>query len=197
MASPIQWTDQRMELRSGAWDDTHMDHGVALRAFDEGDLWFLDQLCTDPDAVGPFEWTGFSDVRARRRRWEKDGYVGADSTAVAVVIAGAVGGIASWRLRHRGGPEGACYEIGVALLPEHRGRGLGTATHRVLVEHLFRFTIAHRLEAITDAENIAEQHALERVGFTREGLLRGTAFLNGTWRDTVIYGLLREDHEAR
>ena len=173
-----------------------MDHGVALRAFDEGDLWFLDQLCTDPDAVGPFVWAGFSDVRARRRRWEKDGYVGADSTAVAVLVAGAVGGIASWRPPQRPGAKGACYEIGVALLPEHRGRGLGTAAHRLVVEHLFHFTIAHRLEATTDAENIAEQHVLERVGFTREGLLRGTDFRNGTWRDTVIYGLLRTDYEA-
>ena len=173
-----------------------MDHAVALRVFDEGDLWFLDQLCTDPDAVGPFQWTGFSDVRARRRRWEKDGYVGADSTAVAVLIAGAVGGIASWRVRPRGGPKGTCYEIGVALLPEHRGKGLGTAAHRLVVEHLFRYTTAHRLEACTDAENIAEQKVLERVGFTREGHLRGTLFRNGTWRDTLIYGLLRNDHAA-
>jgi RimJ/RimL family protein N-acetyltransferase len=173
-----------------------MNHGVALRVFEEGDLWFLDQLGTDPDAVGPFQWAGFTDVRARRRRWENDGYVGADSTAVAVVIAGAVGGIASWRPRQRGGVADTCYEIGVALLPEHRGKGLGTAAHRLLVKHLFHFTTVHRLEANTDAENIAEQHVLERVGFTREGLLRGTDFRNGAWRDSVIYGLLRSDFEA-
>lgn len=170
-----------------------MNDNVALRAFNEGDLGFLDRLSTDPDVLGPFEWTGFRDVRARRRRWEKDGYIGADSAALAVVVAGAVVGIASWQAKHRGGPRGVCHEIGLALLPEHRGHGLGTAAHRLLVDHLFNFTTVHRLEAETDSDNVVEHRVLERVGFEREGVLRGTYFLNGTWRDTVMYGLLRPD----
>jgi [ribosomal protein S5]-alanine N-acetyltransferase len=164
-----------------------------LRAFAEGDLGFLERLDTDPEALGPFEWVGFRDARARRRRWERDGWVGAESTAVAVALAdGTVVGIASWRAQDRGGPPGGCYEIGLALLPEHRGRGLGTAAQRLLVDHLFGTTIANRLEATTDADNLAEQKALERVGFTREGVLRGAVFRAGAWRDLVLYGLLRE-----
>ncbi|MET8274601.1 hypothetical protein ACWD7C_37395 [Streptomyces sp. NPDC005134] len=46
---------------------------VHLRAFTEGDLAFLDRLCTDPDVLGEFEWPGFGDPRARRKRWETDG----------------------------------------------------------------------------------------------------------------------------
>jgi [ribosomal protein S5]-alanine N-acetyltransferase len=121
-----------------------MDDGVTLRAFVEGDLGFLERLDTDPEALGPFEWVGFRDARARRRRWERDGWVAAESTAVAVVLAdGTVAGIASWRAQDRGGPPGGCYEIGLALLPEHRGRGLGTAAQRLLVDHLFGSTIAN------------------------------------------------------
>jgi RimJ/RimL family protein N-acetyltransferase len=62
-----------------------------------------------------------------------------------------------------------------------------------LVEHLFRFTLANRLEAQTDAENIAEQSALERIGFKREGVLRAVRFRHGIWRDMMIYGLLRTE----
>lgn len=169
--------------------------GVTLRAFREEDLGFLDRLCTDPAALGPFEWVGFTDVRERRRRWERDGYVGADSTALAIALAnGTVAGLASWKSAHRAGPEhGICYEIGAALLPEHRGHGLGTHAQRLLVNHLFRFTAAHRLEASTDSENTAEQKALERIGFTREGVLREVLFLNGSWRDMVLYALLRSE----
>ncbi|HEV8166483.1 MAG TPA: GNAT family protein, partial [Actinomycetota bacterium] len=65
------------------------------------------------------------------------------------------------------------------------------------VDHLFRFTTVHRLEAGTDAENLAEQKALERIGFTGEGVLREVAFRDGTWRDTQLYGLLRQDWERR
>jgi RimJ/RimL family protein N-acetyltransferase len=178
------------QVRLGAADDR-----VALRAFREDDLPFLDRLCTDPDALGEFEWPGFVDVRARRRRWEKDGYIGAESTALAVVLPdGTVAGIASWQPHNRGGSPGACYEIGLALLPEYRDRGLGTAAQRLLVRHLFGYTTAHRLEALTNTRNVAEQKVLERLGFHREGVLRGIVFGNGAWQDNVIYSLLR--HEA-
>ena len=105
---------------------------------------------------------------------------------------GTVIGIVSWKAVHRGGSPGTCFEIGAALLPEHRGRGLGTIAQRLLVDHLFRFTTVHRLEAGTDAGNVAEQKALERVGFTREGVLREVAFRDGAWRDGVLYSLLRD-----
>jgi RimJ/RimL family protein N-acetyltransferase len=32
---------------------------------------------------------------------------------------------------------------------------------------------------------------LERVGFTREGVMRETFFRDGAWRDAVVYGLIR------
>ncbi len=171
-----------------------MDEQLALRAFTEDDLAFLQRINTDPDALGSFVWSGFKDPRARCRRWEKDGYVSAESTALAVVLSDeTLIGIASWEANNRGGPYGGCYEIGLALLPEYRGRGLGTAAQRLLVEHLFTFTLANRLEAQADAENIAEHKALERIGFRQEGLLRGVRFRQGAWRDMVIFGLLREE----
>lgn len=174
-----------------------MKQKVSLRPFRERDLPFLERLGSDPSVTGRYVWAGFRDPRIRRRRWEKDGYVGADSTALAVVGEDpqsgleSVIGIASWEAKDRGGPPGGCYEIGLALLPEHRGQGLGTVAHQVMVRHLFGCTLAHRLEAQTDVDNIAEQHALERAGFGREGVLRGARFREGAWRDMLIYGLLR------
>ena len=95
---------------------------VRLRAFAEDDLPFLDRLCTDPDVLGEFEWPGFTDPRARRRRWEHDGYISAGSSAVAVVRQdGTVVGIATWK--PRGFPSGVTYEIGVGIGPEHRRQG--------------------------------------------------------------------------
>jgi|SRR5215475_9200997 len=113
---------------------------VALRAFREDDLPFLVRLCTDPEALGEFEWPGFVDVRARRRRWEKDGYIGEESSALAVVLPdGPVAGIASWRAHNRGGSPGACYELRVrqygraadeqATLPQDR-MAMVRATYR-------------------------------------------------------------------
>ena len=42
-------------------------------------------------------------------------------------------------------------------------------------------------------ENLAEQRALERIGFRHEGVMRGLAFIGGQWRDGVLYARLRGD----
>jgi RimJ/RimL family protein N-acetyltransferase len=44
---------------------------------------------------------------------------------------------------------------------------------------------------MTDVENIPEQHALEKAGFSREGVLRGAQFRGGAWHDIVVYALVR------
>ena len=170
------------------------DDPVRLRPIEEPDLDLLSRLDTDPAASQPFEWTGFRDPGARRRRWEQDGWIGPDSTHLAVALPdGTLAGIVSWRTIKAGGPDGGCLEIGALLFPEHRGRGLGTAAQRRLVEYLFATTLANRLQAITDVENLAEQRLLERIGFRREGVMRGLAFIGGRWRDGVLYARLRDD----
>jgi RimJ/RimL family protein N-acetyltransferase len=102
-------------------------------------------------------------------------------------------GIVSWRIIKTGGPEAGCLEIGALLFPEHRGKGLGSAAQRLLAEYLFARTLANRLLAITNVENLAEQRALERAGFRREGIMRGLAFDRRRWHDAVLYARLRDD----
>lgn len=108
--------------------------------------------------------------------------------------AGTLVGSVSWfQVVH--GPSSACraFNIGISVLSEHRGQGYGSAAQRALAEYLFATTLTERIEAETDVDNIAEQRALERAGFTREGVLRRTQFHAGHWRDTVIYSVLRAD----
>jgi RimJ/RimL family protein N-acetyltransferase len=63
----------------------------------------------------------------------------------------------------------------------------------LLVRYLFAHTTVHRIEAVTDAGNFAEQKVLDRAGFTREGVVRGMGWRDGGWRDGVTYSLLRTD----
>ncbi|MFL6053977.1 MAG: GNAT family N-acetyltransferase [Actinoallomurus sp.] len=53
----------------------------------------------------------------------------------------------------------------------------------------------NRIEAITEATNTAEQWALQKAGFTREGVLRGYGFRDGAWRDALIYSVLRHEFQ--
>jgi hypothetical protein len=62
-----------------------------------------------------------------------------------------------------------------------------------VVRYLFAHTTVHRIEAVTEVGNVAEQKALENAGFTREGIMRGEFWRSGGWRDMVIYSILRTD----
>jgi RimJ/RimL family protein N-acetyltransferase len=84
------------------------------------------------------------------------------------------------------------WNIGINLIPEGRGQGFGPEAQRGLAERLFATTDANRVEAMTDVENNAEQRALEKAGFVREGVLRGAQFRAGAWHDLVVYSLLRQ-----
>ncbi|MFC0527817.1 GNAT family N-acetyltransferase [Phytohabitans kaempferiae] len=170
---------------------------VALRPVTADDFWLFERQAVDPEAAGRFNWSGFRDVRATRRRFDDDGLVGPDGGVLIVVHDGAAVGTVSWSRTEYGMPAWWCWTIGIALLPDHRGRGVGTAAQRLLVGYLFDTTAAQRIEAYTDTENLAEQHALARIGFAREGVLRSTQFRAGRWRDLVMYSLLRPDHDAR
>lgn len=163
---------------------------LRLRPIEQSDLALLARFEWDPLATGEFQWFGFQmdKVRKLERRWHDDGLIGDESSYLAVEVGdGSCAGLVDWR---RIGRFGNC-EIGIALLPEHRGHGIGTEAQRQLVDYLFSTTTAHRLQAGTESDNIAEQKSLERVGFQREGVSRQLVFRAGRWRDSVMYGLLR------
>jgi RimJ/RimL family protein N-acetyltransferase len=101
-------------------------------------------------------------------------------------------GFVNWR-RHQATVAGFYWEIGIAVLPEVRGHGDGTQAHCLVARYLFAHTTAHRIEASTETANLAERRALEKAGFTAEGVARAIGWRDGQWRDGITYSLLRTD----
>ncbi|MFB6962436.1 GNAT family N-acetyltransferase [Streptomyces sp. NPDC056309] len=168
------------------------DDPVILRPVSEDDLSVLERFLTDPEATGPFQWLGWSDPGRWRRRWAQDGLLSDDGGQLMVVADTDPLGFVAWR-KVVTSRSSYCWNIGAQLLPDGRGRGVGTQAQRLLVRYLFAHTPVVRLEADTETENIAEQRALEKSGFVREGVLRSTVFRDGQWRDIVRYSVLRDD----
>lgn len=165
--------------------------GIALRPLK------LDDVVTlgtgDTQEADPFNWAGYQDAGALAEAIAKRQTLREDGGVLAVVDQqGALLGEVSWR-RLRTGPSlhSWCWNIGIALLPDQRGKGYGAQAQRMLASYLFEQTTAQRVEAGTDIENIAEQRALEKAGFTREGVLRKAQWRAGRWRDMVSYSVLR------
>lgn len=85
-------------------------------------------------------------------------------------------------------------EIGYTLAPRRQGHGYATEAVRAVLDHLFRVRGLHKVSAECDARNVASARVLERLGFTREGLLRRHTWTKDEWTDDLIYGLLRTEY---
>jgi RimJ/RimL family protein N-acetyltransferase len=106
-------------------------------------------------------------------------------------------GTVGWHLERYGpNPQSAAFNLGIELIPEARGHGYGTEAQIQLAAYLFATTGVNRIEAATDLENVAEQRSLERAGFRREGVLRGSQFRGGAYHDLVYYAVLRDEAET-
>ena len=164
-----------------------MSERLELRPVSDSDVSLLEDMTQDPAITGEFQWFGWNNLRRWRRGWDENGLIGLDGGTLIACRGDERLGLVNWR-RRQITPAAHCWEIGVIMLPHARGRGAGTEAHRLLARYLFAHTTAHRIEAGTEVDNIAEQRALEKAGFTREGVMRGTG-----WRDGVLYSLLRTD----
>jgi RimJ/RimL family protein N-acetyltransferase len=169
---------------------------IRLRPVQEADLEAL--AAGQSREADPWDWFGFRPANALRRHFSADGMISDQSGTLAVeTSAGTLVGTVSWfAVQH--GPSAACraWNIGISLFPGHRRLGYGSAAQRTLAEYLFATTLFERVEAETDIENIAEQRALEKAGFTREGVLRHSQFRDGRWRDNLLYSVLRAELDS-
>ncbi len=163
-----------------------------LRPVTADDLPILRRFQVEPGLVG-LDWAGYRDPGAPARRFAEDSYLGGDDGTLMVDdgTSGTAAGFVNWRARSY--VNVGHWEIGIALLPERRGQGLGWRDQALLCDYLFHHTPAQRIEAATHAENIAEQRSLEKAGFRLEGVVRAAEFRDGQWRDGHLYSRLRSD----
>jgi RimJ/RimL family protein N-acetyltransferase len=84
-------------------------------------------------------------------------------------------------------------EIGYILVPNERRKGYGYEAVKIIVDYLFLSKELVRVQAITGVDNFASHRVLERAGFTKEGIIRKSAFIRGEWKDGCLYSILREE----
>lgn len=164
---------------------------VELRPVMEPDLGMFQRFSTEPGLIGR-DWNGFRDPQAPVRRYAEDGFLGSDNGRLVVQDGDDAAGFVSWI---EGSFDGRTkyWEIGIALLPEYRGRGIGWRAQKLLAEYLFLHTPVQRIQAATHPENKAEQRSLEKAGFQLEGVVRACEFRAGEYRDGWLYSRLRTD----
>ena len=87
--------------------------------------------------------------------------------------------------------------IGYWLGEPFQGKGLMTDACRALIDTLFSEYDLNRIEIRAAVQNVKSQAIPERLGFTKEGCLRQCEWLHDHFADHFVYGLLKEEYEAR
>lgn len=85
------------------------------------------------------------------------------------------------------------WEIACMIVPAARGRNLAARALAEAIEDVFARKAARRIFADCDPDNAPSIRTFEKLGFRREALLRGTWETHIGVRDSVIFGLLKDD----
>ena len=82
-------------------------------------------------------------------------------------------------------------EIGYWLAHRFQGRGIMSESCRALISHLFRDRDLHRIECLCAVGNTRSCAIPQRLGFTREAVLREFLLLDGKFHDVYVWSMLR------
>ena len=163
---------------------------IYLRPVHQDDLPILEAHTNDIAFLTEYNFFGLRQRDSLEKRFQENGLLSQEHGALVVATCEndqVVGDVSYREVRYGPGDASLAFNFGIILDPEHRGKGYGVEAQRLLAEYLFSVYPIMRVEATTDITNSAEQRALEKAGFTREGALRKAQWRNGDWHDLVIY----------
>lgn len=171
---------------------------LALRFLDAGDAEGLFAIFSDPAvmrywATGP--WTALEQAATSIRDTQRD-YREGGALRLGIEVDGTPGIVGTCTLFgfHRTSRRA---ELGYALAQRCWGQGYMHEALGAFLKHAFGPLALHRIEADIDPRNAPSARALERHGFQREGSLRERWIVDGEICDTVLYGLLAREFQAR
>lgn len=79
------------------------------------------------------------------------------------------------------------------LDPAYWSKGLGAEATQLMVNYAFKTLNLNRIQLHVCAENVPALKIYQRVGFTKEGVLRQAMFRNGNYVDFWVMAILRSD----
>ena len=80
--------------------------------------------------------------------------------------------------------------LGMGLLPDYRGRGIGRALIERTLEAAWDCGFV-RVELDVYADNVRAIALYEHVGFEREGVLRKSVLIDGEYKDSIVMAIIR------
>lgn len=83
--------------------------------------------------------------------------------------------------------------LGYHVYNQHWGKGYGSEGVGAVIRLVFRELRLHRVEAGIQRDNRASLRLARAVGMRKEGAPRGAVWIDGAWRDLLVYAVNSED----
>ncbi|MCB1848120.1 MAG: GNAT family N-acetyltransferase [Halieaceae bacterium] len=175
--SPVVLSGEQVRLEPMSLEHAH---GLYNRGRNAADWQYLPRSC----------FVDLSDTR----QWVEEALAAPDQLPFVIVEQGKNKVVGSTRyLTIR--PAHRSLEIGWTWLGQEWQRtGVNTEVKLLLLSHALERLGCLRVEFKTDARNLRSQRALERIGATREGVLRKHMIVQGDYpRDSVYFSVIDSD----
>ncbi|MBM6617910.1 GNAT family N-acetyltransferase [Bacillus suaedaesalsae] len=82
-------------------------------------------------------------------------------------------------------------EVGYELNKDYWGKGIAKEALEAVVKYGFKHFQLERIEALIEPDNVPSIKLVEKLGFTREGLLRHYEFTCGKFDDLYMFSILK------
>ena len=168
--------------------------GIRLRLMAEADVDDVVAAAQDPD-LRRFTTVPDSYGEDEARQWRRTSQAGIDSGTdlTTVVVDAEDGGLLGAVGLHNIDPETGRCAAGYWVAPWARGRGIAARGLDLISRFAFAELGVSRIELWIEPENAPSLLVAERAGFTREGLLRSFAVIDGRRRDMLMYSRIAGD----
>jgi len=83
--------------------------------------------------------------------------------------------------------------IGYFLAENAQGKGIISRAVRALIHYAFYDLGLHRIEIRCAEKNDKSRAIPERLGFKKEGIVRDGEYIDGTFHNLVVFGLLKQE----
>lgn len=168
---------------------------LILRDFRAGDFEDIHAYAIDPEVVRYMDW-GPNTPEVTRDYLDRALKSQADrpphAVNVAVELAAEAKVIGSMRLEVKDLANRTA-DIGYSIHRPYWGQGLVAEGARRLLSIAFGEMHLHRVYATCDARNRGSWRVMEKLGMTREGLLRKANLRREGWQDTLLYAVLADE----
>ncbi len=84
-------------------------------------------------------------------------------------------------------------EYGIVIHPDYRGRNIAFRASQLLINYVFKELPIRKLSLQVFADNNIAIRLYEKLGFSREGLLKQEYLRSGVYQDVLLMALFKEN----